>query len=175
MLLTCPGLYCVLCMRGSKRSTTSHNNTFKQICLCPQGGLHLSVCHDAGPCLHRKTPTQKPWIPTKDLLLWPLPDLHGMCVRFKGPPKCASVIFSMFSTCLRMDVHNSVFFGGGRGLYCRFLRLMSHLSHLIRWLPASTCTTKERKKRFSTTSGERPGSWTSRLSTTWRWTSWTPL
>lgn len=47
----------------------------------------------------------------------------------KGPPKCVSVIFSMFSARLSMDVHNSLGFLGG-ALYCRFLRLISLIFHI---------------------------------------------
>lgn len=34
-----------------------------------QGGMYLSVRHDAGSGLHRTTPTQKPRIPPEDLFL----------------------------------------------------------------------------------------------------------
>lgn len=43
-----------------------------------QGGMYLSMRHDAGSRLHRTAPTQKPWIPPEDLFLWPFSDLHGM-------------------------------------------------------------------------------------------------
>lgn len=34
-----------------------------------QGGLHLSVRHDAGVGLHRTAPAQKPRVPAEDLLV----------------------------------------------------------------------------------------------------------
>lgn len=42
-----------------------------------QRSMYLTVRHDAGAGLHRKTPTQKPRISSADLVLWPVPHLHG--------------------------------------------------------------------------------------------------
>lgn len=162
MLLTSPGLYgavfiylCFDCMllKSFKSSTKWKVSLFCLFCLFFQGGVHLSLRHDAGSGLHWKAPTQKPWISSKDLFLWPLPDLYG---------GCATLYFWTGS----LDAK----------LYTLDFGFQSHLFDFwSRWLPASTCMMKGKKRRCSMTSGEQLESWMSKLSTTWRWASWTPL
>lgn len=85
-----PSWSCVI-----NRTSSMTLNVLKPSLFWPQGGLHLSLCHDAGSGLHRKAPTQKPWIPSKDLLLRPFPDLHGessafcFCERALQAPSCS--------------------------------------------------------------------------------------
>lgn len=131
----------------------------------PQRSVHLPLRHDAGPGLHWKTPTQKPWIPAADLVLWPLPDLHGEL--FRSPQKIlltalnnvastwenfGQLFIAIDLTCVKQE---SVFFP-------------------CRWLPVNIYTMKVRRRKFSTTSGAPPESWTSRGSTCWSWISSVP-